>query len=103
MLINLTGHEVHELESNTVIPSSGMLRSACDTQQLPDIDNIHVYRTLVHIPRSELPPKVDGVTYIVSALMLNSIPDYRTDFVAPKKVIRDNAGAIIGCKGFRKA
>lgn len=101
MLINLTGHEVHELETGTVIPpSTRQLRTKCVTVELPPINGIRTYRSDEHILCSELPKPVVNVVYIVSALALNAIPADRTDFVCPKQVVRKD-GEIIGCKGFR--
>lgn len=101
-LINLTSHEVHELETGTIIPASKYtLRTHCVTIELPLINGIRTYRSEEHVLNSKLPKSVDGVVYIVSALTLNAIPKERTDFVCPKQVVREN-GVIVGCKGFRR-
>ena len=101
MLINLTGHEIHELDSNTVIPpSKHQLRTTCITTELAPINGIRTYRSEEHVLNSKLPKPVVGVVYIVSALAMNAIPTDRTDFVCPKQVVREN-GKIVGCKGFR--
>ena len=100
-LVNLTGHEVHELETGTIIPASKhTLRTRCITTELPSINGIRTCKSEEHVLNSKLPKPVDGVVYIVSALALNAIPKERTDFVCPKQVVREN-GKIIGCKGFR--
>ena len=101
MLINLTGHEIHELETNTIIPPSQYkLRTTCVTTEVASINGIRTYRSEEHVLNSKLPKPVVGVVYVVSALALNAIPADRTDFVCPKQVVREN-GKIIGCKGFR--
>ena len=100
-LVNLTGHEVHELETGTKIPASPhVLRTRCITVELPSINGIKTYHSDEHVLCSELPIPVEGVVYIVSALALNAIPADRTDFVCPKQVVRKD-GEIVGCKGFR--
>ena len=100
-LVNLTGHEVHELETGTIIPpSKRQLRTSCITTELAPINGIRTYRSEEHVLNSKLPKPVDGVVYIVSALALNAIPKERTDFVCPKQVVREK-GEIVGCKGFR--
>lgn len=54
-----------------------------------------------------LPPREDGVMYIVSGIMLDYLPDDRDDFLAPDtdpdSAIRDQEGRIIGVKRFRTA
>ena len=101
MLINLTGHEIHELETGIIIPpSKHQLRTSCITTELAPINGIRTYRSEEHILNSKLPKPVVGVVYIISALAMNAIPADRTDFVCPKQVVRKN-GKIIGCKGFR--
>ena len=101
MLINLTGHEIHELETNTFIPPSQYkLRTTCVTTEVASINGIRTYKSEEHVLNSKLPKPVVGVVYVVSALALNAIPADRTDFVCPKQVVREE-GKIIGCKGFR--
>ena len=100
-LVNLTGHEVRELETGALIPASKYtLRTRCVTTELPSINGIRTYKSEEHVLNSKLPKPVDGVVYIVSALALNAIPKERTDFVCPKQVVREK-GEIVGCKGFR--
>lgn len=101
-LVNLTGHEVYELETGTKIPASPyVLRTCCVTVELPPINGIKTCHSNEHILYNELPRPVEGVVYIVSALALNAIPEDRTDFVCPRQVVRNKDGGIIGCKGFR--
>ena len=101
MLTNLTGHEIHELETNTIIPPSQYkLRTTCVTTEVAPINGIRTYRSEEHVFSSKLPKPLVGVVYIISALAMNSIPADRTDFVCPKQVVREN-GKIVGCKGFR--
>jgi hypothetical protein len=100
-LINLTPHEVHDLNTGTVIPPSGTVaRVGKCTTRVEHINNIPVYRTTFEGEVENLPePKPDTV-YIVSALYLNAIPAERTDVVCPGNVKKVN-GKIIGCYGFR--
>lgn len=103
MFINLTGHEVHEMTSNIVIPATNdVFRANCTTKLVATIDGIPVYTTELSKPNMPLPSPIEGVTYIVSALAMNAVPEGRTDVVCPKQVVRDDNGAIIGCKGFRR-
>ena len=100
--INLTGHEVHELDSNIHIePSDTVIRVQCHTTKYVNEDGITCHKSHVTRLVGTLPPQKDGVIYIVSALALNGIPAHRTDVVAPKQVVRSASGQIIGCRGFR--
>ena len=102
-LINLTGHEIHELETNIIIPPSQYkLRTTCVTTEVAPINGIRTYRSEEHVLNSKLPKPVAGVVYIISALAMNAVPEGRTDVVCPKQVVRDDNGAIIGCRGFRR-
>lgn len=103
LFINLTGHEVHELTANIVIPASKeVFRANCSTQQVDTINGIPVFTTVLTKSNIPLPQPMEGVVYIVSALALNAVPEGRTDVVCPKQVVRDSNGNIIGCKAFRR-
>lgn len=100
--INLTGHEIHELDSNIRIePSNTVIRAQCHTTKYINEDGITCHKSHVTRLSALLPEPQEGVIYIVSALALNGIPDYRTDVVAPKQVERKPDGTIRGCRGFR--
>ena len=100
--INLTGHEVHELDSNIRIePSDTVIRAQCRTTKYVNEDGITCHKSHVTRLSAQLPEPQDGVIYIVSALALNGIPDERIDVVAPKQVERFANGKIRGCRGFR--
>lgn len=99
-VINLTGHEIRELKSGHIYPPNGpALRIEADSKFIFDVNGASVDR--VRIRRTDLPPVAEGTVYIVSQLTLNAVPDYRQDIIAPKKVIKDRQGNIIGCRGFR--
>jgi len=100
-LVNLTPHEINEVTTNLVIPSSGTARVAQNTTKVNELDGIPVYRTNFDPSTIEgLPAPRKGVVYIVSALVLNAIGD-RTDCVAPGNAVRDIDGKVVGCRGFR--
>ena len=102
MFINLTPHEIHEMVTNRKIPSSGRkARVKGASVQVATIDGVPIYRSTFENTLKGLPEPVDGVTYIVSALTLNAIPEHRTDVVAPGNTVRDKRGKAIGCQGFR--
>lgn len=45
-----------------------------------------------------LPEPKAGVIYIVSALVRAAVPG-RLDVASPGELVRDAAGAVVGCKG----
>ena len=45
----------------------------------------------------DLPPPVEGTIYIVSALVRSAVPN-RLDVASPGELVRDSAGAVLGCK-----
>ena len=99
--VNLTDHEVHDIESGILIPPSGdVLRVSYKRVLCNNLNGINVYCTEVVL--ENLPPKKTNTYYIVSNLAINYIPDDRDDFLAPGNVVRDEkTGKPIGCKGLR--
>ena len=103
MFINLTGHEVKELDSGITIPASKhILRVYTESEDLGTIYGIKASCCDKVYLQSPLPPRKEGIVYIVSALTMNAIPEDRTDFVCPKQVVRNKEGGIIGCRGLRR-
>jgi hypothetical protein len=100
-LVNLTPHEIHDLNTDTVIPASGtVVRVGKCTAEVYRINNIPVYRTKFNGEIENLPDPKPNTVYIVSALYLNAIPEHRTDIVCPGNVKKID-GRVIGCYGFR--
>ena len=101
MYINLTPHQIDEVQTKTSIPSSGIARIRQNTELVGTIEGIQVYRTTFDPSTIEgLPEPRKGVIYIVSALVLNAVGN-RSDCVAPGNVVRNDEGVVIGCRGFR--
>ncbi len=108
--INLTPHDITVFvgDGSIVIPASGTVaRVSSIYTHVGDIDGIPVSEVSygdVH----GLPQPMDGVIYVVSALVLNALKAKgvnRTDVVAPdtdKGAVRDTSGRIIGVRGFIK-
>ena len=101
MFINLTPHEINELDSGLVIPSSGVARVGQCSTNVRIVDGVQIFRSDYEGTIENLPEPVEGVTYIVSALTLNAVPLDRTDVVAPGNAIRDKGKTVIGCRGLR--
>ncbi|MFJ2630822.1 hypothetical protein ACIO6U_02510 [Streptomyces sp. NPDC087422] len=45
-----------------------------------------------------LPPKRDGVQYIVSLVVALALRDRRGDLLVPYREVRDSNGTVIGCR-----
>ena len=106
-LINLTPHDivVRLSDGDRVIPASGTVARVA-TSHVPagTIDGIPVSaQTFGQI--EGLPEPQEGVTFIVSAIVLAAAKEIgRTDVVAPDtaRAIRDDAGRIVAVPGLVK-
>ncbi|MFE6355849.1 hypothetical protein ACFVOO_23710 [Streptomyces rochei] len=45
-----------------------------------------------------LPPKRDGVQYIVSLVVALALADRRNDLLVPYREVRNSTGTVIGCR-----
>ena len=99
-VLNLTPHPIHICDDNgavlRTIESSGLVRLKAVTVPAGQIDGILVTQTHFGDPEG-LPTYQDDVYYIVSQLVKSALPN-RTDLLVPAEVVRDQSGAIIGCK-----
>lgn len=103
--INLTGHEVHELRADLVIPADlPPLRIKTSSKVVAVVDGILHEKVEVYLA-SPLPEPVEHTYYIVSQLALNAICSSRSDIISPKQVVRwkdgPHKGTVKGCIGFR--
>lgn len=99
MFINLTPHEVQIIMENEVlaVPPSGTVARCEQSEELVgEIDGVRVTR-LVMGELVGLPPASEGVTYIVSHIVLQAATQ-RHDLVKPGELVRNAAGDIIGCR-----
>ena len=104
MLVNLTPHDIviRLSDGDRVIPASGTV-ARVSTSQVPagTIDGIPVSaQTFGQI--EGLPEPQEGVTFIVSAIVLAAAKSIgRTDVVAPDtaRAIRNDAGQIVAVPG----
>lgn len=99
--VNLTQHDINEVTTGTVIQRSGKVVRITQTTRELRVHNLIPIYVSTFGKLTGLPPRKDGVVYIVSALALNEVPDDRTDVVAPGNLQRDERGQPIGCVGFR--
>lgn len=112
-LINLTPHNVNFMDEDgnilkTIKPAAEAprLKTFKGTSSQIDVDGISIplsggFKFLDELVDGQaLPPKKDATLYIVSkALADYAITVGRDDFVSPDRVVRDDKGAIIGCRG----
>lgn len=112
-LVNLTPHNVNFMDEDgnvlkTIKPAAEAprLKTFKGTSSQIDVDGVSIplsggFKFLDELVDGQvLPPKKDATLYIVSkALADYAVSVGRTDFVSPDRVVRDDKGAIIGCRG----
>ena len=101
-VINKTPHTVTILDDGKVVreyqSDGSTIRLAMSEKSVGLVDGV----PLVTVEYGEpvgLPPEQEGVTYIVSALVRQALPE-RRDLVVPAGLVRDENGRIIGCERF---
>lgn len=99
-IINLTPHAVNiytESGIKTIEPSGTVAR--CDQQRLliGHIGDICLYKTSFG-EVTGLPDSQEDTFFIVSAIVANAVKGRRSDVLIPIDPVRDEAGAIIGCR-----
>jgi hypothetical protein len=100
-IINLTPHPLNLQDTDgqmVVIPPSGKIARVDETRDyLGLIDGLRVtrpnYGEVVNLPAPQ-----PGCIFVVSALVLQAVPD-RADVFAPGPAIRDADGKIVGADG----
>ena len=102
-LVNTCPHPIHDITSGIFIDKAKEpLRVITQTKVIGKIANkANIYKTDILIRDEDIPPRIDKVFYIISALASNYIPKNRTDFIVPGNVERNENNEIIGCRGFR--
>jgi len=101
-LINLTPHTITLVGVEgaiTVAPSGDVARLAVTRVELAPVlvDGVALSVSRPSKgPVTGLPPESDGVLYIVSAMVAESVR--RRDVVSPGELIRDGAGVVTGAK-----
>ena len=98
-IINLTPHEITFMgdEKNT-IPTSGIVaRVAVKREQVGTLNGLPIYRSVFGQVENLPDPKADTV-YIVSAMVAQAVKGKRDDIYIVDDTVRDENGAIIGCR-----
>lgn len=101
---NLTPHVINIIENNAVVrtfphnPNDPIPRCSSSSVRIMDMIDIPLYQT-VFGEVENLPDQTPTTFLIVSALVRTQLPT-RLDLISPSQLVRDDAGVIIGCKGF---
>ena len=99
-IINLTPHAINVVtpEGMTTFPASGQVaRCATTTVAAGEAGGIPLTRTTFGEVIG-LPAPVEGVLYVVSALVRGAVPN-RADVASPGELVRGADGQPVGCKG----
>lgn len=98
-IINLTPYNLKIIGRKDTIEPSGMTaRLHSPLAQVCEIDGIPIM-SCESPSVSNLPEPKDGVLYIVATYIRQACPD-RKDLASPAKLIRGEAGNVIGCAAF---
>jgi hypothetical protein len=106
-LINLTPHPVQIFgeEGSIVLPCSAVparLEGTTGPVGHVTVDGVSVAVVQHHYDRIVgLPGPSPGVLFVVSQLVLDFLPE-RQDLVTPSDLIRDESGAVIGCRALAR-
>jgi len=99
--VNLTPHAINIVNadgSTRTVPTSGFTaRCAATTEAAGSHESVALSRSSFG-ETVGLPPPSPEVIFIVSGLV-RSANSFREDLASPGELVRDSAGAVIGCRG----
>ncbi len=101
--VNLTPHQITVVNEGQVLlslpPTEELARVKTTDIVIKEFNSIPMYQVLFGIVENGPPAAYDpNVLYIVSRITAEALQ--RKDCVVPHGLARDEAGQIIGCKGF---
>lgn len=99
-IVNYTPHEIAVITkwSKTRIPSAGIARVSQKNTIVDEIEGFDIFQAEYGAVEG-LPEPQNNTLYIVSAIVKSALPS-RDDLLVPTEFIRDEAGKILGCRGF---
>lgn len=107
-IINLTPHNVIDTLTDAMYESQGNARVSVVYREAGAL-KVENQEKRIQIFKPEygevtgLPQWREGVFYIVSRMVYDAVRSankIRTDLLVPGEPVRDDAGRVIGCKGF---
>lgn len=69
----------------------------CESRKVDTVEGIDIYE-VVYGEITGLPEYVEGVFYVVSAMVRQALPE-RKDLLSPGQLIRNEEGQPVGCLG----
>ena len=85
---DLEPHLRHIIEPEETPARLAMIElGTCDGAELVEYGHAH-----------DLPPKRDGVRYVVSLVVALALADRRSDLLVPYREVRNASGTVIGCR-----
>jgi hypothetical protein len=112
MLVNLTPHPIRlfgpdagpeDAPVRTIEPSGTVARLATidlGSNRMSDVEPYEAYELVEYGHAHDLPPRKDGVAYIVSLVVALAV--HRDDLLAPYGEVRNAEGTMIGCRFLQK-
>lgn len=101
-IVNLTPHPLNihlpSGEVKTYEPTGEVARVKTSSRQGGEVDGCPLFVT-EYGDVEGLPPPQEGVRFVVSRMIAAACPE-RTDLLVPSGLVRNEAGQIIGAKGF---
>ena len=97
LFVNLTPHAIVVVGGPTLPPSGVVARCATTSTPAGEHEGVPLVRT-VYGPVSGLPEPQPGVMFVVSGMVRAAVPG-RQDVASPGDLVRDEVGAVVGCKG----
>ena len=94
--VNLTPHAVVVVGGPTLPPSGSVARCASSSTPAGEHGGVGLVRTVFGAVKG-LPEPEAGVIFVVSALVRAAVPG-RSDVASPGDLVRDAAGAVVGCR-----
>lgn len=104
-IVNLTPHEITVYKDGVValtLPSEGVARADSKSVIIDSVNGIDITRVIFGEP-IDLPDTADDTFYVVSRITIESAAAAgRTtdDLLTTDRLVRDEAGRIIGCESF---
>lgn len=94
-VVNLTPHAV-TVAGHTFAPSGSVARCTEESVSAGTWEGIPFARVSYGYPEG-LPPETSSTLYIVSAMVRSAVPT-RRDLASPGRLVRDEAGNVVGCE-----